>query len=90
MVHLGVRLGDCGVVLQAPAGEGLSLDALPLPEDGLAPAAVDVGGGEVAQALVGAGVVVVLDEGPDLLLKRSGQVCSDRAGSCSSASGASA
>ena len=77
-------------MLQAPLGQGLSLDTLPFDQDGLAPAVVDVGGGEVAQALVGAGVVVVLDEGPDLLLKRSGQVCSDRAGSCSSASGASA
>ena|SRR5690606_8215710 len=44
----------------------LSLDLLPLTEDGLRPAEVDVGGGEFAWALVVALMVVVLDEGSDL------------------------
>jgi hypothetical protein len=52
-----------GVVLQAPVGQGLSLHPLAFGQAGLAAAEVDVGRGEVAQALVGAGVVVVLDEG---------------------------
>ena len=57
------------MVLQAPGGEGLFLDPVSLGQDGLTAAAVDVGGREVAQALVGAGVIVVLHEGPDLLLE---------------------
>jgi hypothetical protein len=43
-------------------------------EDGVGPAEVDVGGCEVAEALVVAVVVVVLDEGGDRLLERPGQV----------------
>ena len=41
--------------------------AWPLPK-------IDVGRGQVLQALVGAAVVVVLDEGPDLRLEVAGQV----------------
>ena len=54
------------VVQQAAVLDGLSLDALALLQDGLTPAEVDVGGGEVVQALVDAAVVVVVDEGLDL------------------------
>ena len=50
-------------MLQAPLGEGLSLDPRPLGQDGLAAAEVDVGRGEVTQALVGAAVVAVFDKG---------------------------
>jgi hypothetical protein len=57
------------VVLQATAGEGLSLDALPFEQDGLTATEVDVGWGKIAQALVGAGMVVVLDKSADLLLE---------------------
>jgi len=45
-----------------------------LAEDGFRPAEVDVGGGEVAEALVVALVVVVLDEGGDRLFESAGQV----------------
>ena len=59
---------------QAALLDGLPLDALTLAQDGFSPAGVDVCRGEVAQALVGAAVVVVLDEGPDLRLEVAGQV----------------
>ena len=58
LVHLGVRLGGCGVMLQAASGQGLSLDTLAFGPDGLAAAEVDAGRGEIAQALVWAGMVV--------------------------------
>lgn len=70
---MGVRLGGAGVVLQAPLGEGLFLDPRPLGQDGLAAAEVDIGRGEIARALVWVGMVVVLDEGRDLLLERTQQ-----------------
>ena len=60
---MGVKLGGGGVVPQASVSEGLFPDPVPLGQDGLIPAEVDVGGREVLQALVGAAVVVVLDEG---------------------------
>ena len=60
-------------MLQAARGDGLAFDPLPLPEDGLAAAEVDVGRGEIVEALVVAGVVVVLDKGPDLRLQIAGQ-----------------
>jgi hypothetical protein len=48
---------------QAAVSDGEFLDLLPGLEDGLAAAQVNVGGGQVAEALVVAAVVVVLDEG---------------------------
>ena len=59
---------------QAASLDGLPLDALALLQDGLPPAEVDVGWREVIQALVGAAVVVVRDEGRDLRLEFAGQV----------------
>ena len=53
-------------MLQAPLFDGLSLDPFSLQQDGLAASEVDVGGGEIVEALVIAAVVVVLDEGRDL------------------------
>lgn len=53
-------------MLQAPLFDGLSLDPFSLQQDGLATPEVDVGGGEIVQALVIAPVVVVIDEGCDL------------------------
>ncbi len=43
---------------QAAASEGLSLDALPFEQDRFAATEVNVSRGEIAQALVGAGLVV--------------------------------
>jgi len=44
--------GGLQLVLQAAVGEGLSFDPFSLRQDGLAPPEVDVGGGEVVDALV--------------------------------------
>ena len=54
--------------------DGVTLDALSLGEDACGAAAVDVSGREVAEALVAAPVVVVVDEGGDLGLELAGQV----------------
>jgi hypothetical protein len=59
---------------QAAAGEGLSVDPLPFEQDRLAPAEVDVGWAEMARALVGAGMIVGLDESTDLGLQIPGQI----------------
>jgi hypothetical protein len=52
----------------------LSFYPVPIGQDGLASAEVDVGGCEVLQAIVGAVVVLVLDKGADLLLQSAWQV----------------
>ena len=54
---------------QAAVGEGLSFDPFALKEDRLTATEVDVGRGEIAQALVGAGLVVVLNKSIDLCLE---------------------
>jgi hypothetical protein len=59
---------------QAAIDEGLALDPRPFTQDGLAVAEVDVGRGEVAQALVSPSVVVVLDKGGNPRLQFAGQV----------------
>lgn len=48
-------------MLQAPMLDGLSLDPFSLSDDGLSPAEVGIGERHVAQALMVALVVVVLD-----------------------------
>ena len=68
------RLGSLRVVAQAAVHEGLTLDPRPLLQDGLAAAEVDVGRGEVAQALVSPSVVIVLDKGGNPRLEFAGQV----------------
>ena len=60
-------------VLQAPMFDGLSFDPFSLLDDGCGAAEVGVGGRHIVQALVVALVVVVLDEGLDLLLEIAGQ-----------------
>ena len=57
------------MVLQAAIGDCLSFDPFPFDEDGLAASEVDVRGGVVMEALVVAGVIVVLDEGAHLGLE---------------------
>jgi hypothetical protein len=57
------------VVLQAAVGDGLALDLFAFEKDGFAAPKVDVGGGDVAEALVIPVVVLVLDEGCDLTFK---------------------
>ena len=56
-VHLGVSLGGSDVVLQAPLGERLSFDTLPLDKDGRAATEVEIAGIEIAQTPMSAGVV---------------------------------
>ncbi len=53
-------------MLQAPMFNGLSFDPFSLLDDGAGPAEVGIGGRHVAQALVVAPVIVVLDERLDL------------------------
>lgn len=59
---------------QATFPDSLFLDFLSSSEDGFRSAEVDVGGGQVADTLVIAMIVVVLDEVADRLLERPGQV----------------
>src|SRR4051812_5588557 len=59
---------------QAAVGERLSFDPLPFEQDRLPASKVDVGGGEVIQALVSARVIVALHKGPNLRLQIAGQV----------------
>ena len=66
-------LGGELAVLQAPTLDRLSFDPFALFEDGSCPSEVGVGGRHVAQALMIAPVVVVLDERLDLSLKVAGQ-----------------
>jgi len=58
---------------QAAVSDGEFLDPLPFREDGFAPSEVDIGGGQVAEALVVAAVVVVVDESGDGGLELAGQ-----------------
>ena len=51
---------------QAAIGDCLSFDPFPFDENGLASPEVDVGGRQVADALVIAQVIVIGDEGLDL------------------------
>ena len=56
-------------MLQAPLFDGLSFDPFSLQQDGLATPEVDVGGGEIVQALVITPMVVMIDEDRDLGLE---------------------
>ena len=61
-------------MLQAAVCDGCTLDALALGKDCPGLPKIDVGGREVVDALVIAGVVVVLDEGVDLPFEISRRV----------------
>ena len=61
-------------MLQTTIGDGLAFDPFAFEEDGLGPPEVDVSRSEIAEALVIAGMVVVLDEGRDLAFEIAGQV----------------
>jgi hypothetical protein len=65
-----VILGGVFAVLQPSLLYGLAFDLLPFQQDGLAASEVDIGGGEIAQALVIALVIVVGDKGFDLGLEK--------------------
>ena len=59
---------------QAALYDGFAFDPFPFQHDDVAAAEVDVGRGEVAQALVSPSVVVVLDKGGNPRLQFAGQV----------------
>ena len=59
--------------MQAPRFERFSFDPFSLLQNGFATTEVDVGGGDVVQALVIALVVVVIDKGFDLSFEIAGQ-----------------
>ena len=59
---------------QAAAGQRLPFDPFPFEQDRLTTPEVDVGRVEIVQALVSAGVVVVLDKGAHLRLESARQV----------------
>ena len=61
-------------MLQAAIGDSLAFDPFAFEENGLAALKVDVGQGEIAEALMVAAMVVVLDEGRDLAFEIAGQV----------------
>ena len=61
-------------MLQAAVCDSCTLDAFTLSEDCLSPAEVDIGGGQVVDALVIADLVIVLDEGVDLPFEIAGQI----------------
>ena len=65
--------GDAAVV-QASALDGLSFDPFSFQQDGLAASEVDVGRGEIGDALVVSQVVVVGDEVADLGFEITGQI----------------
>src|SRR5947208_13765454 len=65
--------GGLQPVLQAAVSNGLSLDPFSFGHDGWAASEVDVGRGEIVDALVVAAVVVVVDEGRDLGFEIAGQ-----------------
>jgi hypothetical protein len=54
-------------MLQAPVFDGLSFDPFTFQQDSLTAPEVDIGRRQIAQALVIALVIVVLDEGRDLV-----------------------
>ena len=60
--------------MQAPMFDGLAFDLLPFDQDGVAAPEVDVGGCEVAEALVVAPMIVMGDEGIDLGFEVAGQI----------------
>jgi hypothetical protein len=61
-------------VQQAAICNCLSFDPFPFDQNGLAPPEIDVGGGQIADALVIAQVILVSDEGLDLSFEFARQV----------------
>ena len=62
---IGFRLCCLTLMVQAAVLDGLLFGAPPFGQDGFAASEVDVSWGQVADAFVGAAVVVVIDEGGD-------------------------
>jgi hypothetical protein len=71
---MGWRLSRFALVQQAASLDGLAHDAFAFEQDGLSSAEMDIGRGEVLEALVIALVLVVLDEGLDLRFEVAGRI----------------
>jgi hypothetical protein len=67
-------LSRLALMVQAAVLDGEFLDLLPPLDDGGVPAEVGIGRRDVAEAFVTALVVVVLDEGTDVVFEIAGQV----------------
>jgi len=67
-----VLLDGPQLMLQAAVGNSLSFDPFPFCQDGWTASAVDIGWGEIVDALVVTAVVVVVDEGRDLGFELTG------------------
>ena len=67
------RVAGAVGVRDVPVGNGLSFDPFSLGQDGGTAPEVDVGRGEIVDALVVAVVIVVVDEGRDLGFEITGQ-----------------
>ena len=74
LAHLGLMLSRLSLMVQAAVSDGEFLDLFSPFDDGRIPSEVSIGGRDVIQALVVAMVVVMLDEGPDLVFEIAGQV----------------
>src|SRR3954447_25298358 len=74
LAHPSWKLCCLLLMQQAAVLDGLSLDALAFPQDGLTAAGVDVGGCEITKALVSAPAVVGIDEGFDPRRGLAGQI----------------
>ena len=73
--HLWLRLCGTQLMLQTTIGDGLAFDPFAFEEDGLGPSKVDVSRSEIVEALVIAGMVVVVrHERGDLAFEIAGQV----------------
>ena len=70
--HLWLRLSGMQMMLQTTICDGLAFDPFAFEEDGLGSPEVDVSRSEIAEALVIASMVVVLDERRDLAFEIAG------------------
>ena len=74
MAHLGLMLCRASTVLQAAVLDGLPFDPFSLHEDCLTASEVEVGGSKIADALVIALMIIILNKGIDLDFERTRQV----------------
>ena len=74
MAHLGLMLSRLALMVQAAVLDSQFLDPFSPFNDGGVTAEVGIGGGDVAEALVVAVVVIMVDESADLAFKVSGQI----------------
>ena len=69
-----IGLTGSHLMLQTTICEGLAFDPFAFEENGLGPSEIDVGRGEIVEAFVISGMIVVLDERRDLAFEFARQV----------------